>query len=920
MLRRFLKSALAPAVLIAGLAEARAADDPRFAVDFVQGLRERGYYDVALQYLDLLRKDAEAPAELKKTLDFEEGRTLIEDATHSSDPDVSKAKLEQAKVKIEAFVKANPDLPQTTEALVDLAHLLYERGLTEVDLAGDSRLANEKEAKLSAARGYYENARNAYTKAFERLNGKLAEYPKFIAPDDPRKLERERVRNSVMQAELQKSVVDYYEAQTFPQDSKERSQLLGKALVAFEDIYKRYRVQMAGFTARMWQGKCFEEQGKLGEATGIYKELLDHPDPNLRPLQKQVDYFRIIVMGKRKEYALAADECVSWLKLFPKDRRSYEALGVQFELAKDILEQLPGLNGADRDKAIRTATDHLADVVRVVSPFKPEAIALLQKYRPNAALNAADVSKLNYDDAVAQAAQAISTLAYENAIVLLKMAVRKADPVRDHAKANSARYMLAYACMMSKRYYEAAVVGEHVARHYPRDDWAAKSADLAMQAMVEGYNTFILGDRTSDLDRLVDLARYTSETWPESEQGDSGRMTLGLVALGRGRYPDAIAALEAVRSASSRWIDAQNACGDAHWRQSLVLREKGNTKEADAEVREALAKLNSSLKARRDANAAETDLGLVTNACDLAIIHLETNKPADALSLLDPIAKKLANLAHRSVPLNAAYARVLSYILRGHVATGKVDLAISDMKSIEAIGGAGNSPAQLYFELGRLLEREIEALKKRNDRTGLARTEQAYQKFLKALVASKSGQTFQSLHWAADQMLKIGSAKEANEVFTTLINSYGKDPQFLKAKGASEQITLIRLKQVAALRALGELSEAENLLNEIVEQNKRSIEPQMEKGYLLDAKAEAKQGSWVAAYNHWKALALKLGNMSPKPVQYFESYYQAAVALQKQGQKDLARTTIASVMKLSPSLGSPEMKAKFEQLARQVAK
>ncbi len=185
---------------------------------------------MALQYLDALRQDPETPAALKKTLEFEEGRTLIEEATHSSDPDISKAKLEQAKVKIEAFVKANPDLPQTTEALVDLAHLLYERGLNEVDIAGEARAANDKESKLAAARGYYESARTSYAKAFERLNAKLAEYPKFIPPEDPRKLERERVRNSVMQAELQKSVVDYYEAQTYPQDSKERSELLDKGL------------------------------------------------------------------------------------------------------------------------------------------------------------------------------------------------------------------------------------------------------------------------------------------------------------------------------------------------------------------------------------------------------------------------------------------------------------------------------------------------------------------------------------------------------------------------------------------------------------------------------------------------------------------------------------------------------------------
>jgi len=48
MLRRILARALAPALLLVGLPEARAVDDPRFAADFVQGLRERGYYDLAL--------------------------------------------------------------------------------------------------------------------------------------------------------------------------------------------------------------------------------------------------------------------------------------------------------------------------------------------------------------------------------------------------------------------------------------------------------------------------------------------------------------------------------------------------------------------------------------------------------------------------------------------------------------------------------------------------------------------------------------------------------------------------------------------------------------------------------------------------------------------------------------------------------
>ena len=356
-------------------------------------------------------------------------------------------------------------------------------------------------------------------------------------------------------------------------------------------------------------------------------------DPALRiPLQAQVDYFRIIVMAKRKEYALAADECVRWLNMFPKDRRSYNALGVQFELAKNILAQLPGASGAEREKAIRTATDSLADVVRVVSPFKPEAITLLQKYRPNAVLSANDAAKLTYEEALGQADQAIAVLEYDKAIALLKVAIRKADPARDPAKVNKARFTMAYALYMTKRFYEAAVVAEHLARRYPSYEWSAKAADLAMQAIVEAYNTITAGNRATDLDRLVSIARYASETWPETEQGDSGRFTIGLVALGRGQYAEALAAFESVRSSSTRWIDAQASSGEAHWKQGLLLRDQGKVPQADAEARQAVAKLELAIKSRRDANAPDTDLGLVTNATDLAVIKLESNKPAEALA------------------------------------------------------------------------------------------------------------------------------------------------------------------------------------------------------------------------------------------------------------------------------------------------
>ncbi len=923
MTRRALSMALALAALGAiAPAAARAADDPRFAIGFVQGLRERGYYDLALDYLAELRADKNLPADVKAKLDYEEGRTLTEAATHGSDPEVAKRQLDQARDRLEAFIKANPGKSETVEALVDLAHLLYERGRNATIEADEAKTPAEKETKLVSARGLFGSARDSYNQAFERLDSKFKLYPNFIAEGDPMKAEKERVHTARMNAELQRAVVDYEEAQTYPPGSPQRTEILDKTGKTFEDIYKRYRTQMAGITAQMWQAKCFEERGDLNAAMGIYDQLLQHGDPRLRRLQKQVDYFRIIVLGKRKQYALAADEAANWMRIFPNDR-SYEGLGVRLELAKDILAQLPDLNPADSERAVKKATDVLADVVRVYSPFKAEALALLQKHAPKVAINAASIAGLKFDDAVGQADGAISTSEYDKAIAILRVALKKGTGVEPLDKLNKARYTLAFCCYMTKRYYEAAVLAEHIARRYPGAEWAAKATEIANASLVDAYNEAGANGRPSywpgDLRRLEDLGKYAAETWPDADQGDIGRMTAGQIALGSGRYAEAIKWFEAVRSASPKWADAQGFAGDAHWKRSLVLRDKdANSKEADAEVQKAIGAYQAAIKTRKGAGAGDADLGLVGNTCDLATIDIEVGKPEDALKLVEPSIKALG-IAGKSPTVASALARILAIRLRANVAVGQVDRALADMNALEHSGGAGSDRAQLYFELGRLLEKEMENLRKKNNTAALERTQAAYRKFLSALAASKSGQTYESLMWAGSNLLKLGAADEASGIFDEILKVYGEDTQFLARPGATQRILLVKIRQVSALRQKGSLPEAEELLKRVIEQDRRLLEAQMEQGYLLTAKAAAKRGTWAAATKYWENLALlRLGPMRPKPIEYYEAWFQAAKALQASGDSTRAKQALAGVMRLSPQVGDPAMKARYQELLGQL--
>ncbi len=74
-------------------------------------------------------------------------------------------------------------------------------------------------------------------------------------------------------------------------------------------------------------------------------------------------------------------------------------------------------------------------------------------------------------------------------------------------------------------------MAEHLARRYPQGGLSPKATAIGMQSLAEAYNTYTEIDRRADLDRLVRLATYTAETWPDREEGDDARLNLGQISL-----------------------------------------------------------------------------------------------------------------------------------------------------------------------------------------------------------------------------------------------------------------------------------------------------------------------------------------------------------------------------------------------------
>jgi tetratricopeptide (TPR) repeat protein len=374
-----------------------------------------------------------------------------------------------------------------------------------------------------------------------------------------------------------------------------------------------------------------------------------------------------------------------------------------------------------------------------------------------------------------------------------------------------------------------------------------------------------------------------------------------------GQFDKAIEILASVRKRSRDWASAQNRLGSAHWAKSRDLERRGDATGAQAEGQQAIDVLNVALKARRDANVGPTDPGLVGNVGDLATVLTEFGKSAEALKLLDPIIKA------QTVRSGPSFARLVEAQLKAYITSGNLDAAIASMKVLEQFDSASGR-VQLYFKLGKLLERELESLKEKKNTAALTRMHQTYRTFLTALAESKTGQSYESLQWAGEGLLTLDAYADAEKVLRRVLTEFTADPQFLQQPGGRGKLFRTKLRLVTALRGQGNFGQANSIMEDLLKQKPPYLETLFEQGMLLESEASARKGSWSTALGHWEDLTKKMERMRPRPASYFDAWYHVAWVLYQEKQSAKAKQTLLGVMRLSPTVGGAEMKAKYQAL------
>ncbi|MGH7199201.1 MAG: hypothetical protein ACREJB_01260, partial [Planctomycetaceae bacterium] len=459
--------------------------------------------------------------------------------------------------------------------------------------SGNRREFQEKARQLIAkARGIYQTAHDQHKKAWES-------YGVYIDPQTDRQEyeARARAETAYIRAQLDLALCTYEEAQTYDEDAPQFKQLLTKAARQFEQIHQKYRSMGGGLYARMWQGKCFEEQGEIGKALGIYDELLRHPGTSetMQRIQDQVRQFRLICLNdeSKNDHQLVIQEAQAWLTEHRgADRNSAIGLGIQWELAR--AEEAMGMRRdvpeAERERHLERSRATARAINRFAGKYKD--VSMLMIRRIQVALNGDVGDPQDFATAVGLASNRVKEIkplqeklraakdAQEKQKLqqdldlhlaetarILNLGLQLADDKTEIKEVNNARYLLAYLNYLMKRSYEAAILAEFIARHFREEnaEIALDSAYIALAAYQQAYNAADKDDRAFDIGQMVRVSNLITEHWPGSDRANDARMTLGTL-YGQLKEPARAAEwYSKIPENAPQYSQAQLEAGQAYW-------------------------------------------------------------------------------------------------------------------------------------------------------------------------------------------------------------------------------------------------------------------------------------------------------------------------------------------------------------------
>ena len=647
------------ALVLLGTAAFAYGQEPPYAEElrFVRELRSRGYGDLAREYLDKLAKTASP--ELKKELPLERALTEMEAA--NDEPDSSKriALYAQARQQFEQFLKANPTHPRAAETRLDIARATTMQGKTQL-----SRALLEEDLPARIAAG--DKARQTLNAAFEDLK-KLPKTPQT-------------------QLEMALNLLD--QSETYLNTGNEAAtgnsiKRIQEAREILEQIAEGEATNKITWTARAWAGRCEEMLDDPKKAIEKYTSILAATGVAPVDGKRLALYFEMLARKKLKEApdpkkpleAYLISQARGWLRLYPHYTRTPEGFGVQYLLARLLLDK------ADDPKVIKTtqaqyateARKYLSNIEHTENEFTDRAKRLKIAAMDKQGTFKQDIDRLRtFEDCFVRAQYEQMKIAEDvkeakddkdkaekarkqrtaNIIKSLQAAFKKPDVKDFPIEVNTARALLTFYLLQENNCKQAIDVGESFARN---DKNASSQAALAAIYALMAHGQLLAERERKAPDakelqqdpaykdekaRMLSLAHFMAERWPKERAGDLARHEIALHLLREEKKPEAIKELAAITDAYPSYIRTQYLLASVELQQADQDKAKGDPQGYYKLALAALRKLpNPSATADVETNKAYVQAKLL-----LALELVKTKKLKEVDALVAALTPKLDTL------------------------------------------------------------------------------------------------------------------------------------------------------------------------------------------------------------------------------------------------------------------------------------
>lgn len=878
------------ATLHAGGFSAYAADSN---AAFLKALRDRGWDDTAVEYLEWVEASPLATPEFTSNLAFQRASSLVSQARQSRDRSERERLLNQAAADFEAFAAKQEDPPLAIDALRQAANIYAEQALVAIaesrQLGPDANA--ERDALVAKARALFGKAAADVKQVVDVTTKEIAALPKAaeIQSDPAAKAKRDQLRDRQVEARFLQARLAFEGAATLDRDSADFAKQLDVASKQFGELIEEYRNSLVGVSSRFYQGRCAQELGEYEKALSCYEDITRGGGTSVeaRRLIARAHRYRTETLLELDKTDDAIRRNEEWLgKSTPAERQQPEWIEAGYRLADALQAKIAEgkLSDGDAKKMEAHARSLVREAALRPNEFRQQAQVAMATGSSggasgaeaktfeeaftagkaaidlwNSANLAAKQARESNPDAAGDLLEQAATNRNE-ARRMLEKAVTLADAETPIDQLNTVRYFLSVLYWEEKQYQEAAVLAEFLVMRYPESDYAASAAKVALAA----YEALAMEAKTAanrpadavsyEALKLIQLAEVVAARWPESTEASSATNALIQTALRENRLAEAEALLERL-PAESRG-PAQLSLGAGLWTQYL----RATSANREAPGPEVLAIREKSGKLLGEGYAAMQAKGAPTVSSSVGILYLAqfllANGDAEqAIAVLEN-----ANVGPlTTVAKGAEAAKKPEFVLETYKAALRAYLSADEpnrekakqmMEALDKAVGADDAGklTDVYLGLGVQLQRQMKELTTMGQADKAAKIAAAFGDVLQRISARPDANDWRVRGWIAQTNLQLGqelsgdAAKpyvdRAREAYEAMLKAAVDDPKYAPNAAA---VLGVRMRLAECLLASGEQEAAVEQFGAILKENPNVLDLQKSAAAALQQLGVQKQ-------------------------------------------------------------------------------